>query len=324
MKDLNVGNSANKKGIAIALLAAVCYSISSPLSKLILNFLSPTLMAGFLYLGAGICMLFIYLFRIIFKKKIKKEKKLTKKDLPYVIGMVVLDITAPILMMFGLSTTSAANASLLNNFEIVMTSLIALLFFKEKISPRLWLGIGAISISCVILTFESYEALNFNLGSILILLAALCWGAENNCTKKISSSDPLEIVLIKGLCSGTGSIIIGLCIGERIELVNIWAIFATLGVGLIAYGLSIFLYIYAQRFIGAAKTSAYYAINPFIAAIFSLIIFLEIPNWQFVLAIIIMAIGAWLASSDKPLLKRKIKDSTIKNIEEEKQDLNEK
>lgn len=267
---------------------------------------------------------FIFLFRMIFKKKIKKEKKLEKKDLPYVIGMVILDIAAPILMMFGLSTTSAANASLLNNFEIVMTSLIALLFFKEKISPRLWLGIGAITISCVILTFESYEALNFNLGSILILLAALCWGAENNCTKKISSSDPLEIVLIKGLCSGTGSIIIGLCIGERIELVNIWAIFATLGVGLIAYGLSIFLYIYAQRFVGAAKTSAYYAINPFIAAIFSLIIFLEIPNWQFVLAIIIMAIGAWLASSDKPLLKKKIKDSTINNIEEEKQDLNEK
>lgn len=323
MKNLNVGNSANKKGIAIALLAAVCYSISSPLSKLILNYLSPTLMAGFLYLGAGICMLFIYLFRLVYKKKIKKEKKLTKKDLPYVFGMVILDIAAPILMMFGLSTTSAANASLLNNFEIVMTSLIALLFFKEKISPRLWLGIGAITISCVILTFESYEALNFNLGSILILLAALCWGAENNCTKKISSSDPLEIVFIKGLCSGTGSIIIGLCIGERIELANIWSVFVTLGVGLIAYGLSIFLYIYAQRFIGAAKTSAYYAINPFIAAIFSLIIFLEIPNWQFVLAIFIMAVGAWLASSDKPLLKKKIKDSMINNSEEEIQDLNE-
>lgn len=324
MEEIKIANRTNKKGIAIALLAALCYSISSPLSKLILNYLSPTLMAGFLYLGAGVCMLFIFLFRMIFKKKIKKEKKLTKKDLPYVIGMVILDIAAPILMMLGLSTTSAANASLLNNFEIVMTSLIALLFFKEKISPRLWLGIGAITISCVILAFESYEALNFNLGSILILLAALCWGAENNCTKKISSSDPLEIVLIKGLCSGTGSIIIGLCIGERIELVNIWSVFATLGVGLIAYGLSIFLYIYAQRFISAAKTSAYYAINPFIAAIFSLIIFLEIPNWQFVLAIIIMAIGAWLASSDKPLLKKKIKDSTLNNIEEEKQDLNEK
>lgn len=324
MKEISIGNSVNKKGIAIALLAAVCYSISSPLSKLILNYLSPTLMAGFLYLGAGICMLFIYLFRLVFKKKIKKEKKLTKKDLPYVIGMVVLDIAAPILMMFGLSTTSAANASLLNNFEIVMTSLIALLFFKEKISPRLWFGIGAITISCVILTFESYEALNFNFGSILILLAALCWGAENNCTKKISSSDPLEIVLIKGLCSGTGSIIIGLCIGERIELANVWSVFATLGVGLIAYGLSIFFYIYAQRFIGAAKTSAYYAINPFIAAIFSLIIFLEIPNWQFVLAIFIMAVGAWLASSDKPLSKKRIKDSTINNNEEEIQDLSEK
>lgn len=137
MEEIKIANRTNKKGIAIALLAALCYSISSPLSKLILNYLSPTLMAGFLYLGAGICMLFIYLFRLVFKKKIKKEKKLTKKDLPYVIGMVILDIAAPILMMFGLSTTSAANASLLNNFEIVMTSLIALLFFKEKISPRL-------------------------------------------------------------------------------------------------------------------------------------------------------------------------------------------
>lgn len=174
MEEIKIANRTNKKGIAIALLAALCYSISSPLSKLILNYLSPTLMAGFLYLGAGVCMLFIFLFRMIFKKKIKKEKKLAKKDLPYVIEMVILDIAAPILMMFGLSTTSAANASLLNNFEIVMTSLIALLFFKEKISPRLWLGIGAITISCAILTFESYEALNFNLGSILILLAALC------------------------------------------------------------------------------------------------------------------------------------------------------
>ena len=155
MEEIKIANRTNKKGIAIALLAALCYSISSPLSKLILNYLSPTLMAGFLYLGAGVCMLFIFLFRMIFTKKIKREKKLTKKDLPYVIGMVVLDIAAPILLMFGLSTTSASNASLLNNFEIVMTSLIALLFFKEKISPRLWLGIGAITISCVILIISS-------------------------------------------------------------------------------------------------------------------------------------------------------------------------
>lgn len=295
----------NKKGIFLSLIAALCYSISSPLSKLILDFISPTLLAGFLYLGAGICMVFIFLIRKIFKKKIKKEERLTKKDIPYVIMMVLLDVIAPILMMFGLKGSSAANASLLNNFEIVMTSLIALVIFKEKISLRLWCGIIIITISCVILSFDKNESLSFSYYSLLILLAALCWGLENNCTRKISSSDPLEIVLIKGLCSGTCSLIIGFIIGERILLENIWTIFIALLIGLIAYGLSIFFYIYAQRFIGAAKTSAYYAINPFIASIFSLILFLEIPTIQYLIALFIMIIGAFLASSDKPLIKRK-------------------
>lgn len=302
---INISTSDNRRGITLAILAAFCYSVSSPLSKLILGYLSPTLMAGFLYLGAGLCMLMIFLIRLIFRKNIIKEKKLSKKDIPYILGMVLLDIAAPILMMYGLEKTTAANASLLNNFEIVITSLVALLLFKEKISKRLCLGIGAITLSCIILSFESIEAFEFSIGSLLILLAAICWGFENNCTRKISSSDPLEIVLIKGLCSGTGSIIIGFCIGERIDVSNIWPIFASLGVGIVAYGLSIFFYIYAQRFIGAAKTSAYYAINPFVAVIFSLLIFLEVPTWQYWIALIIMILGAWLASSDKPIFKKK-------------------
>lgn len=70
--------------------------------------------------------------------KDQKEKPLTRKDLPYTIGMVVLDIAAPIFLMIGLTRTTAANASLLNNFEIVATSVIALCIFKEAISKRLW------------------------------------------------------------------------------------------------------------------------------------------------------------------------------------------
>lgn len=297
----------NNKGIFLAIIAALCYSISSPLSKLLLGYISPTLMAGFLYLGAGICMIIIFLIRLIFKKRIKKEERLTIKDLPFVIGMVILDIIAPILMMYGLNITTAANAALLNNFEIVMTSLIALLLFKEKISSRLWGGIIFITLSCAILSIKSFESFNFNIGSLFILLAAVCWGLENNCTKKISNKDPLIIVLIKGIFSGSGSLIIGFIIGERIENNNLWAIFSSLGIGIVAYGLSILFYIYAQRFIGAAKTSAYYAINPFIAAIFSLIIFLEIPSIQYLFAFIVMIIGAYLASSDEPLFKKKVK-----------------
>lgn len=189
-------------------------------------------------------------------RKIRKtetnELKLTKSELPYTVAMILLDIAAPICLMFGLNATTAANASLLNNFEIVATAIIALMIFKEKISPRLWFGILFITVSCGILSFEDLSSLQFTYGSLFVLLAAVCWGFENNCTRKLSSKDPLQIVLLKGIFSGLGSIIIGLCIGERLTV--LWSIIPVLLVGFIAYGLSIYFYVYAQRLLGAART----------------------------------------------------------------------
>lgn len=291
-----------KKGIAFAIFAAALYAVNAPFSKILLEFMPPTLMAGFLYAGAGIGMVFIALIRKIKKSEVK-EAKLTKMELPYTIAMIVLDIAAPIFMLFGLNATTAANASLLNNFEIVATALIALMVFKEKISARLWFGILFVTLSCGILSFEDISSLQFSYGSLLVLLAAICWGFENNCTRKISSKDPLQIVLLKGTFSGIGSIIIGLCIGERIEV--FWSIFAVLGIGFVAYGLSIYFYVYAQRLLGAARTSAYYAIAPFIAAILSLIIFREMPDMTYFTALALMIAGAWLSSQDKPLIRKK-------------------
>ncbi|MCI5746214.1 MAG: DMT family transporter [Erysipelotrichaceae bacterium] len=250
-----------KIGIFLSILAAFLYAISSPLSKILLSYIKPTLMAGFLYLGAGVAMIIIALFRKVIKNK-AQERKLSKKDLPYTILMIILDILAPICLLFGLNMTSAANASLLNNFEIVATAIIALLIFKEKISFRLWLGILFITLSCLFLSFEDLSSLKFSYGSLFIVLACFYWGIENNCTRKISFKDPLQIVMLKGVFSGLGSIIIGLCVGEKITV--LWSVFASIGLGIIAYGLSIFFYVYAQRFLGAARTSAYYAITPII------------------------------------------------------------
>ena len=227
----------SKKGIAFAILAAALYAINAPFSKILLEFMPPTLMAGFLYVGAGIGMIFIALVRKI-KKYEAKELKLTKSELPYTIAMIVLDIAAPICLLFGLNSTTAANASLLNNFEIVATAIIALMVFKEKISTRLWFGIFFVTLSCGILSFEDISSLRFSYGSLFVLLATICWGFENNCTRKISSKDPLQIVLLKGIFSGIGSLIIGLFIGERIEA--LWSIVAVLCVGFVAYGLSIY------------------------------------------------------------------------------------
>lgn len=293
-----------KKGIAFAILAAALYAINAPFSKILLEFMPPTLMAGFLYVGAGIGMIFIALMRKI-KKYEAKELKLTKSELPYTIAMIVLDIAAPICLLFGLNSTTAANASLLNNFEIVATAIIALMVFKEKISTRLWFGIFFVTLSCGILSFEDISSLRFSYGSLFVLLATICWGFENNCTRKISSKDPLQIVLLKRIFSGIGSLIIGLFIGERIEA--LWNIVAVLCVGFVAYGLSIYFYVYAQRLLGAARTSAYYAVAPFIAAILSLIIFREIPDVTYFVALVLMIVGAWLSSQDKPLI-RKVKN----------------
>lgn len=291
-----------KKGIAFAILAAALYAVNAPFSKILLNFMPPTLMAGFLYVGAGLGMVFIAFIRKIQKIDVK-ELTLTKSELPYTTAMIILDIVAPIYLLFGLNATTAANASLLNNFEIVATAIISLMIFKEKISIRLWFGILFVTLSCGILSFEDVSSLRFSYGSLFVLLAAICWGFENNCTRKISSKDPLQIVLLKGIFSGIGSLVIGLCIGER--MATLWSIVAVLCVGFVAYGLSIYFYVYAQRLLGAARTSAYYAIAPFIAAILSLIIFREIPDITYFVALMLMISGAWLSSQDKPLIMKK-------------------
>ena len=295
---------SNTVGILLALLAAALYAVNAPFSKLLLEYMPSTLMAGFLYLGAGIGMGVVALFRKVGSRE-RTEQRITKAELPYTVAMIVLDIAAPIFLLLGLSYTTAANASLLNNFEIVATALIALAVFREAVSLRLWIGIGFVVSSCVLLSFEDISSLQFSLGSAFILIACVCWGIENNCTRKLSAKDPLQIVLLKGIFSGLGSVVIGLVIGERIS--HLWSVFAVLGVGCVAYGFSIFVYVYAQRLLGAARTSAYYAIAPFIGVALSLVIFSDMPKINFFAALALMAIGAWLCSSDRPLFRGKTK-----------------
>jgi drug/metabolite transporter (DMT)-like permease len=284
-----------RHGIFLAILAAGLYALNSPFSKLLLRFMPSTLMAGFLYIGAGLCMIMIFIFRRIAGRP-GNEAPLTGKELPYVIAMIVLDIAAPICLLLGLSMTTAANVSLLNNFEIVATAVIALAIFREAISPRLWLGILFVTASCALLSIDDLSSLQFNSGSLFVLLACICWGIENNCTRKLSSKNPLQIVMIKGIFSGTGSVVIGLICGER--TVHLEIIPVVLLLGFVAYGLSIYFYVYAQRILGAARTSAYYAVAPFIGVFLSLLIFREIPGILFVAALVLMIIGAWLSSGD--------------------------
>lgn len=289
----------NLQGLILAFLAALFYAINVPISKILLNKVTPRHMAAFLYLGAGLGVGFLYLFNY---KKEKKEDRLDRRDLPFTVGMVILDIIAPIFLMVGINIGYSSNASLIGNFEIVATSITALVFFKEKVSKRLCLAISLITLSCILVTFEGGSSLNFSLGSVFVLLATISWGFENNFTRSISSKSSFEIVTIKGIFSGLGALIIAIINGDGLPpLLDIALI---LLLGFVSYGLSIFMYIRAQKFIGASKTSAFYAITPFVGSILAFIFLGERITSNFILAFFIMVLGSLIVVKDTLYVSR--------------------
>lgn len=274
-----------------AALAAVLYAINIPISKILLIDIHPILMASLLYFGAGVG---IFSYSLISKRE--KQSKLTKREMPFTMAMIVLDIIAPILLMLGLKITNSSNATLLNNFEIVATSIIALVVFKEFISKKMWLAILLVTLSSALLSFESIEALKFSWGSILIILSCISWGLENNCTRVLSSKSTFQIVVIKGLFSGLGSMVIAIFL--QIKFPSFFLIFTTLMLGFISYGLSIFFYVKSQSIIGAAKTSAFYSLSPFIGSFLSFIILKEAFSSNYLISLAVMISGTALIIFD--------------------------
>ena len=287
------GKDKSVRSILFAILAAVFYAINIPLSKLLLRHVGETTMAALLYLGAGVGIGILSLFN---REDRRRSEKLTKNDLPYVIGMIVLDIAAPILLMMGVNRGSSANASLLGNFEIVATAVIALLVFQEAVSKRLWGAIALVTLSSILLSLEGTGSFRFSYGSLFVILATVCWGLENNCTRKISSKSTYEIVILKGVFSGFGASVIALMKHETFP--GIGYIAAALALGFVAYGLSIFLYVRAQHTLGAAKTSAYYAVAPFIGTFLSFVILRERITIMYLIALAVMIAGTALVVID--------------------------
>jgi len=278
--------------ISYAILAAIFYGFGVPLSKLLLQHVSPYMMSSLLYFGAGIGMLLIVLFNKK-QRQLSETKSYGKNDIKYIILMIILDIIAPILLMLGLLRTTASTASLLNNFEIVFTAIIAMVFFKEVIGRKMWLSILLILISGVLLTFEDFTGLHVSFGALLVLGASLSWGLENNCTRMLANGNPLHVVILKGFGAGLGSFIIALTLNQ-ISTVWYYALLVLL-LGFFSFGLSLYFYISAQSHLGAARTSAYYAIAPFAGSIFSFVILGEKMSLVFAIAFTVMIIGTWLA-----------------------------
>jgi drug/metabolite transporter (DMT)-like permease len=279
-----------------ALLAALFFGASAPLSKLLLGQVPPVLMAAFLYLGSGTGISLVKLSQRMTSNQ--KEAGIRCPDVGWLAGAIVAGgIIAPILLMISLQVTPASTASLLLNFEGVATTLIALFFFRESISRRAFGAIFAITLASIFLSTNFKSGFGFSLGALGILLACTLWGVDNNFTRNISAKDPLTIVAWKGLVAGTFSLLLGLFLGQ--QLPGLRSILSILLLGFISYGLSTMLFIYSMRGLGASRTSALYGTAPLAGVILSILIFHDPITWAFIVAAILMVAGALLLANEE-------------------------
>jgi drug/metabolite transporter (DMT)-like permease len=287
---------ANFSYILQALLAALFFGASAPLSKLLLGDVPPVLMAAFLYLGSGTGISLVKLSQRL--RQDQREAGIKPPDIKWLASAIVSGgILAPIVLMISLQSTAASTASLLLNFEGVATTLIALFFFRESISRRALAAIFVITVASVFLSTNFEGGFGLSLGALGVLLACVLWGADNNFTRNISAKDPLTIVAWKGLVAGTFSLVLGLFLGQQLPP---WVtLLGILLLGFISYGFSTMLFIYAMRGLGAARTSALYGTAPLAGVLLSFIIFRDPITLLFVFAAALMAAGALLLANEE-------------------------
>lgn len=279
-------------GVVYALISAALFGISAPLAKLLLSDVSPWLLAGLLYLGSGTGLAIAQLF---WKSN---ETRLQKSDVPWFGGAVLAGgVAGPVLLMFGLAQSSASEASLLLNLESVLTLVMAWVVFKENVDKRLLAGAAAIVVGAVILSWPDQAIIDVDWGPLLIAAACLAWAIDNNLTRKVSASDPVQIAMVKGLVAGMVNVSIALMLGG--EWPGTTAIAASGVVGFFGYGVSLTLFVLALRHLGTARTGAYYSLAPFIGAGTAIIFLGEPITVTFIGGGVLMAIGLWLHLTER-------------------------
>lgn len=289
---------SKNKSILYALVAASLFGASAPLAKLLLSDIQPVLLASFLYLGSGLGLLFYKFIRRITKNDPVKEAKIGRADLPWLVAATFFGgITAPIVLLFSLKHTPAATASLILNFEGVATALIAFIAFREAISKRIWLAVGFVTIAVILLSVDLSGKWGFSLGALGVATACVLWGLDNNFTRNISAKDPVAIVIVKGIVAGAISLAVALIIGN--PLPGLVKVLLSCLLGLFCYGLSIVFFILSLRELGTARTSGYFATAPFIGSALSFLIFRELPNTLFFIALPFIVVGAFLLFTEK-------------------------
>jgi drug/metabolite transporter (DMT)-like permease len=279
----------------LALGSAGLFGATPPLSKILLEATDPFLLAGLLYLGAGIGLaVYRYLGR---SKGSVEEAPLSRMDLPWLaLAIAMGGVVGPVLLMFGLSLTTASSSSLLLNLEGLATMGIAWIVYRENVDRRLLFGALAILAGAVLLSWQG-EAVTLSTGALLVAGACVAWGIDNNVTRKISAADPVTIAMVKGLVAGTINLVLAFALGA--SLPGAPALIAAGILGFAGIGVSLVMFILALRYLGTARTGAYYSLAPFIGAILAIALLGEEVTLKLLAASALMGIGLWLHLSER-------------------------
>lgn len=288
----------NRQAVALALLSAGLFGLSTPAAKLLLGSVHPAILAGLLCCGAGIGIAVLRRLRTSRSPQDgAAEATLSARDWPWLGGAIAAGgVAGPILLMLGLAQTDAAAASLLLTLEGVATALLAWFVFHEHFDRRIAVGMLMLVAGAAVLSWSGTPSLSGLTGPLAILGACLAWGLDNNLTRKVSLADPLQIVELKGLIAGPVNLFIGLTSGGTLPAAG------TIGlagmVGFLGYGVSLVLFVLALRSLGTARTGAYFSTAPFLGAIAAVLALGEPLTVQLMAAGLFMGVGVWLHLSE--------------------------
>ncbi len=282
------------KGAAYALAAAALFGASTPFAKSLGEQVAPVALAGLLYLGSGIGLLLCFALRATWLGKRREQAdRLVMADLPWLGGAILAGgVAGPVLLMTGLALVPASTASLLLNIEGVLTAMLAWFVFKENFDRRIFAGMLLIVAAGALLSWEQMPQFGVPWGALAIIGACLCWAIDNNLTRKVSASDPLQIAAVKGLVAGVVNLTIALVLGQ--QLPHLAVVLKAGAVGFCGYGLSLVLFVLALRHLGTARTGAYFSAAPFVGAALSMLLLREVPGVMFWMAAALMGAGIWL------------------------------
>jgi drug/metabolite transporter (DMT)-like permease len=283
--------SLRNPGVQAALAAAILFGAGTPLAKLLLGSVSPWMLAGLLYLGSGLGLGLVRLIRRSPRVRLQRGEVL-----PLAGAIVFGGIAGPVLLMLGLSAMPATGASLLLNAEGVFTALLAWFVFRENVDRRVALGMGAIVAGAVVLSIPTGAELGPVWPSLAVLGACLCWGIDNNLTRKISLTDATWLAAVKGGVAGPVNLGIAFLLGA--QLPSAVSIAGAMVVGFFAYGVSLVLFIVAMRHVGTARAAAYFSIAPFFGAVLAVVLGASVTI-PLAISAVLMAVGVWLHVTER-------------------------